>query len=476
MAGRAEAAARWRRHQERVEIADLSTHLVNHETAAFLLRNGEPVEEELADIRWPREAHRIHAEYSRPYLMHGSLAPSAAAACVDAEGRLTVWSHSQGIEILRLCLAQVLAMDVADITVIHTAGAGCYGHNGADDVALDAALTALAIPGRPVLMQWTRQQEHRWEPLGPAAHLRLEAALDGGGRIAAWAHDVWGFTHSGRPMPGQDGINMIAAWHRADPMPPLAPRPALRAEVGIHRNAWPIYELPAPRVVKRFVAESPLRTSSLRGLGAHANVFAIESFMDELAVASGQDPVAFRLRHLVNERARSVLERVVALADGMGCGAPNAGRGVALAQYKNHACYAAVLVEAEVDLERADIRARRVWIAADAGQVVDPDGLINQLEGGAVQSLSWTLKEAVEFNGDGVTSDDWESYPILRFSEVPVISTALIDRPEAPPLGAGEATQGPAAAALANAVFAASGIRVRDLPMTPERLRLSAAR
>jgi CO/xanthine dehydrogenase Mo-binding subunit len=478
LAGRASAAAQWRAGEPLVEVASLSDYLVANETAAFPLRDGVPEEAEVAPLEWPEAGRRVTAEYSRPYLMHASLAPSAAAACLDAEGRLTVWSHSQGIELLRGALAQVLGMDADRISVVHTAGAGCYGHNGADDVALDAALCARALPGRPVLLQWTRAQEHQWEPYGPAAHVRMEAALDEGGRIVGWSHDVWGFTHMGRPIPrGTGGLNLLAAGHLADPVPRVTPQPALRAEVGIHRNAWPIYALPALRVVKRFVAASPLRTSSLRGLGAHANVFAIESFMDELAMAAGRDPVGFRLDHLDDPRARAVLERVVELAGGLdhprtGTGR---GRGVGLARYKNQACYAAVVVQVAVDPERAVISVEHVWIAADAGQVIDPDGLVNQLEGGAVQSLSWTLKEAVEFDREGVTSTDWDSYPILRFSEVPEVTTALIDRPEERSLGAGEATQGPTAAALGNAVFAASGLRLRDLPMTPASLRRSAA-
>jgi CO/xanthine dehydrogenase Mo-binding subunit len=477
LAERAGDAAHWRPGEGVAEVANLSDHLRANESAAFPLRDGVPVEAEVPVFNWPEGARRMISEYSRPYLMHASLAPSAAVALLDVNGRLTVWSHSQGIELLRGCLARALRMDAGNIRVVHTAGAGCYGHNGADDAALDAALCATALPGRPVLLQWTRAQEHQWEPYGPAALVRMEAALDAHGRISGWSHDVWGYTHMGRPIPRTEGgLNMLAAGHLAEPIPRLPPQPALRAEVGIHRNAWPIYALPEVRVVKRFVADSPLRTSSLRGLGAHANVFAIESFMDELAAAADRDPVAFRLDHLEDPRARAVLERVVALAGGLDhVASATAGRGVALARYKNQASYAAVIVQVTVDPDSAVIRAEHVWIAADAGQVIDPDGLVNQLEGGAVQSLSWTLKEAVEFGRDGVTSSDWDSYPILRFSEVPEVTTVLIDRPEERSLGAGEATQGPTAAALGNAVFAATGLRVRDLPMTPGRLRGVAA-
>lgn len=475
LAERAEQLARWTAPEASDEVVDLSEYLMSHETAAFPLRDGVPLPTEVPEPVWPTGARRLRADYSRPFVMHGSLAPSAAAARFDGDGALTVWSHSQGIEILRVCLAQALALEAERITVIYVAGAGSYGHNGADDVALDAALTARAIPGRPVLVQWTRRQEHQWEPYGPAAHVRLEGALDPHGRIVGWSHDVWGFTHMGRPLPGDQGLNMIAAAHLSEPLPRTPPRAALRPEVGIHRNAWPIYRVTEPRVVKRFVADSPLRTSSLRGLGAHANVFAIESFMDELAGAAERDPIAFRLDHLDDPRAAAVLERVVDSAGGLACAGIHRGRGVGVARYKNQACYAAVLVEVEVEPDTARIVPCAVWIAADAGRTIDPDGLVNQLEGGAIQSLSWTLKEAVGFDCYGVTSTDWESYPILRFSEVPEVTTVLIDRPRERPLGAGEATQGPTAGALGNAVYAATGLRVRSLPITAEALRRAAA-
>jgi nicotinate dehydrogenase subunit B len=472
-----EPAADWTQ-AARLPAGDLREYLMANETAAFPLDGGMPIEAPVPDPVRPPDTRAIVAEYFRPYVMHASLAPSAAMARFDGE-RLTVWSHSQGIEILRGCLAKALGIDVGHVTVLHTQGAGAYGHNGADDVALDAALCARAMPGHPILLKWTRPQEHQWEPYGPAARFRLEAALDDEGRIRSWSHDVWSFSHSGRPMPMREGLDMIAAWHLEQPFPRSTPSPSLGREVGIHRNAWPLYTVREPRVVKRFVRDSPLRTSSLRGLGAHANIFAIESFMDELAEAAGQDPAAFRLRHLDDPRAIAVIEKVVDMAGG-GLGRGNGGsdcprgRGLGFARYKNQQTYAAVIAEIEVDMTTAVVRPIRLWIAADAGRVVDPDGLVNQLEGGAVQSLSWTLKEAVRFDADAVTSIDWETYPILRFSEVPDVVTALIDRPERRSLGAGEATQGPAAGALVNAVYAATGLRVRELPLTPERLRAVA--
>jgi CO/xanthine dehydrogenase Mo-binding subunit len=355
-------------------------------------------------------------------------------------------------------------------------GPGCYGHNGADDVALDAALVARAVPGRPVLLKWTRADEHGFEPYGAPAAVRVAAHLDEDGGLADWSLDAHGLTHLSRPLQGQPGSGLLAAWTLAEPVERTPARPMLMPEAGIHRNATPAYRIPRTRIVKHFVDDGPLRTSSLRSLGAHVNVFAIESAMDELAALAGRDPLEFRLAHLEDERARAVLEAAAERArwseraeqDGRGLG-------LAFARYKNKAAYAAVVVEVSVDDATAAIRLERAVIAADSGQVVDPVGLVNQLEGGLVQSASWTLHERVSFDRRRVTSLDWDAYPILRFPDVPEIETVLLDRPGAPFLGSGEATQGPTAGAIGNAIRAATGVRVHDLPITPERLRRAAA-
>ena len=411
------------------------------------------------------------ASYTRPYQAHASIGPSCAVAQWSA-GKVRVWSHTQGVFPLRGDLAKALRLGDDQVTVTHVQGSGCYGHNGADDVALDAALLARAVQGRPVKVQWMRDDEFAWEPYGPAMSMKIDAALDGSGRIVDWAHQVWSNTHSTRPG-GKDGVNLIAAWHLAEPMRPASPEVIPLPAGGGDRNAIAIYDVPGKRMTQHFIPEMPIRVSALRTLGAYANVFAIESFMDELAAAAGADPLEFRLRHLSDPRATAVLAAAAKIA-GWQAGAAGTGargRGVGFAQYKNHASYVAVVVEVEVDRPTGAVRVLKASCAADAGQIVNPDGLRNQLEGGIVQSTSWTLKEQVTFDREQILSRDWQSYPILTFAEVPEVEVVLIDRPGEPWLGAGEAASGPTAAAIANAVAHATGARIRDLPLSPERVK-----
>ena len=413
-----------------------------------------------------REARTLVASYSKPYLSHASIGPSCALAKFDGD-KLTVWSHSQGIFNLRRDLSLVLDMPEEAIVVRHAEGAGCYGHNGADDVALDAALLARAAGSRPVRVQWMRDDEFCWAPCGPAMALELRASLDSAGNVIAWQHDLWSNGHSGRPG-RSDSPALLAAWHLARPHErPSAinmPLPAGAAD----RNAIPLYDFPNQRVVNHYVREMPVRTSALRSLGAYANVFAIESFMNELAQAAGADPIAFRLRHLRDPRARAVLETAASRADWSGW-TPREGRGhgVGFARYKNLGAYCAVVAEVEVAQE---VRVHRLTLAVDVGLAINPDGVRNQIEGGAIQSTSWTLKEQVKLGGQGIACGGWEDYPILKFSEVPAVEIDLIDRPDLPSAGAGEAAQGPTAAAIANAVENALGVRVRELPLTSERI------
>ncbi|HXV20145.1 MAG TPA: molybdopterin cofactor-binding domain-containing protein, partial [Desulfuromonadales bacterium] len=414
-------------------------------------------------------ARRLEATFTKSYVAHASLGPSCAVAEMR-EGRLRVWSHTQGVYPLRDSLAAVLKLDPQAVVVAHVEGAGCYGHNGADDAALDAALLARAVPGQPVQVQWMRDDECAWEPFGSAMLMQLDAGLAADGRIVDWRHELWSNAHSSRP--GRQGrVNLLAAWHLAEPAAPYLPRSG-----GEDRNAVPLYDFPNQQVVRHLIPAMPLRTSALRTLGAYGNVFALESFMDELAAAAGADPVAFRLRHLRDSRARAVIETAAARAgwqpgfksDG------THGRGFGFARYKNTACYVACVADVVVDRRTGEVRVIRVVAAADAGQIINPNGLAMQIEGGIVQSASWTLKEAVRFDRSQVTSRDWAGYPILTFPEAPGVEVHLLNRPDEKPVGSGEASSGPAAAAIANAVGHALGRRVRDLPLTPERIRAAA--
>jgi len=417
-------------------------------------------------------ARTLKASYSRPYLAHGSIGPSCALAQWHDSG-LRVWTHSQGIFSLRRDLAPALGLAEDRIIVGHVQGAGCYGHNGADDVAFDAAWLARAAGGRPVRVQWSRADELAWAPFGPAMVIEIEADLDAAGAIAAWRHTVWSNGHTSRPG-GAKAPALLGAWHLEKPFARLpAANPPVARGGGAERNSIPLYEFPAWQIVNHHVMAMPLRTSALRSLGAYANVFAIESFIDELAATVGADPVAFRLRYLNDPRARTVIERAAAKAgwadrkkrEGI-------GHGVGFARYKNTGAYCAVVAEIEAE---AEIRVRRLVIAVDVGLVINPDGLANQIEGGAIQATSWTLKEAVCFDRARVTSETWETYPILRCSETPAVEVEIVSRPDHPAAGAGEAAQGPTAAAIANAVFDSLGVRVRDLPLTAERIQAVAA-
>jgi CO/xanthine dehydrogenase Mo-binding subunit len=413
-----------------------------------------------------RATKALQASYTKPYVSHAPIGPSCAIAQFQGD-KLLVWSHSQGIFNLRRDLAMALGMREDAIVVRHAEGSGCYGHNGADDVALDAALLARAAGGRPVQVQWMRDDEFAWAPCGPAMALDLRAALDSQGNVVDWQHELWSNGHSGRPG-RSDNPALVAAWHLARPFKrPTAvnmPLPAGAAD----RNAIPLYDFPNQRIVNNYVREMPVRTSALRSLGAYANVFAIESFMDELAEAAGSDPVGYRLRHLRDPRARAVIESVARRANWTDwTPADGRGHGIGFAKYKNLGAYCAVVAEVDVDHE---VRVKRLLLAVDAGLIINPDGVINQIEGGAIQSASWTLKEQVKLDARGITSLGWEEYPILKFSEVPAVEVELIPRPEFPSVGAGEAAQGPTGAAIVNAVAHALGLRVRELPLTPERL------
>lgn len=435
------------------------------ETEVISEKGGEKGDPSLAGAR------QFSAEYTKPAIAHASMAPSCAIAQWDGGkegGKVRVWTHSQGIFPLRDDMAQALGMPPADIVITHAEGAGCYGHNAADDVAFDAVLLARAVEGRPVRVQWMREDEFGWEPFGTPMVMQLNAALDAQGNIVNWGHELWSHAHSTRPG-GKGGVNLLAAWRLEKPVPAANPGNPPLPGGGSHRNAIPLYDFPNQKITNHLIREAPFRMSALRSLGGHANAFAIECFIDELAEAAGADPVEFRLRHLKDARARAVIEKVAQMANWKANekGDGERGRGVAFSRYKNLAAYMAMIAEVEVG---ETVRVTKFWCAVDVGQAINPDGVINQVEGGIVQTVSWTLKERVDFDRHSITTRNWVDYPILTFSEVPEVEVHLINRPESPPVGAGEGTQGPVSAAIGNAIYNALGARLRDLPFTRDRI------
>jgi CO/xanthine dehydrogenase Mo-binding subunit len=462
------AFARWQETAELPRATDLPAFLMHLPSRDITV----------ADAHGPASAaaaKSISATYSRPYLSHGSIGPSCAVAQFQGDA-LTVWTHTQGVFPDRNAIAEMLSMPKEKVRCIHREGSGCYGHNGADDAAGDAALLARALPGRPVRVQWMREQEHGWEPYGPAMAVKVSASLDANGSIVDWDYGVWSNTHSMRPGPAG---SLVAARTLASAFPEPEPKAIPMPEGGGDRNSIPLYKIPSVRVINHFLPDMPIRVSALRSLGAYMNIFAIESFMDELAASAGVDPVQFRLKHLDDPRARDVVSLA---AQRFGWSDtppatspqrdPGRGRGFAFARYKNLAAYCAIACEVEVKPDTGQPRLVRVVAAVDSGQVVNPDGIVNQIEGAILQSMSWTLYENVTFDERRITSVDWASYPILRFSGVPdSVEVHLIDRPGLPFLGSGEAGQGPASAAIANAIADATGRRLRDLPLSRERIK-----
>lgn len=477
-AGRVAAAAEWDL-KDGLPVGDLYQSLTENERVSLPVKaGGAPVEEPVPQLEAPPAdaAATLSARFEKPYHMHGSIGPSAGCALYQ-EGAMQVWTHNQGVYPLRSAMAEALKLDLESVHVRYVPGSGCYGHNGADDAAFDAALIARAIPDTPILLKWTRDDEHAWEPYGSAMVCEMRASLDRDGKIIDWSHESYGDTFMGRPAPGRAGSpaeKLLSTHYLAEPLDwPLAP-PVMGAHVGVHRNLEPLYTIPNPRLVKNLVRGLPLRTSALRTLGAFGNVAALESFMDELAEAAGLSPIEFRLRHLDDDRAKAVIQAVSDKMNADKAGVEDGkGQGIGFAKYKNAAAYCACGIEVEVT-DEAEVKLLRAWIAADAGEVIDPDGLTAQLEGGLIQAASWTLHEQVTYNGGGITSREWDTYPIIRFDNIPLVETILMERPGEPFLGAGEAVAGPAGGAIANAIYQAVGLRLRRMPFNADAIQAAA--
>ena len=414
------------------------------------------------------------AEFTKPFTAHGSIGPSCAIA-VLRDGVTTVYTHSQGMYPLRTDIVKALNTTPEKVICIHKEGSGMYGQSGADDVALDAALIARELPNQPIRLQWMREDEFKWEPYGSAMTVKIRASLDESGMINDWNEDVYSHTHSTRPGE-KTGNNLISSWYMANPQKPSPVTNIPLPAGGSHRNAIPMYNFPNQRIVNHLIEEMPVRVSALRTLGAYANVFAIESMMDVLAKAAKTDPVEFRLKHLQNQRAKDVITKVAAMANWnpkqtrIKKNGKLISRGVGFAQYKNLQVYCAVIADVEIDAT-GKVRVTEMWSAADAGLIVNPDGFKNQIEGGLVQTASWTLFEEIQFNQEMIQTSSWGEYPILRFEDVPQVHVELINRPNEKAVGVGEGSQGPGVAAIANAVAAATNGRIYDLPMSPAKVK-----
>ncbi len=439
---------------------------VHHELKQIAIRHIEVANTQSATAP---AVKTLSAGYIKRYLMHGSIGPSCAIAVVK-DGEVTVWTHSQGVYPLRDGIAEMLSMSKEQVRCIHTEGSGCYGHNGADDVAAHAALIAREMPGHPVRVLWMREQEHTWDHFTPAMVTEVSASLSADGQIVDWNYALWSSSHNERIV---NAGRLAPATLLETPFVSAPSVPMVQPEGGGDRNSIPLYTLPNLHVMNNFSPTMPLQSSAMRSLGAHMNVFSIESFMDELAAAARMDPVAFRLKHMEDPRARDVIELA---AKRFGWPRPpraaNHGVGFAFAKYKNLMGYVAIAVEVSVVRETGQVTLEHAEVAVECGQIVNPDGIRNQIEGGVIQAASWTLYEELKFDTEKIRSFDWSSYPILRFSAVPrSLNVHLINRPGAPFLGAAEAAMGPTAGALANALFDATGKRLRQMPLGGDSLR-----
>jgi CO/xanthine dehydrogenase Mo-binding subunit len=406
----------------------------------------------------PSNRRKHKASYGRPFIAHGSMSPSAGIARLDGD-KLTVCTHAQGVFPIRNLLSRITCLPADKILVEHAQGAGNYGHNGSDDAACDAAAIAVRRPGETIRVQWRREDEFGFAPVGTGMHIELAAELDASGRLVDFSSEIWSAPHVGR------GFALVETALNPG-VPPPSP-PMMPSFSGGRLNATPSYEIAATRV-KENVFMPPVRTSSLRGLGGPVNTYACECFMDELAEIAGTDSLAYRIAMSTDERARAVLEKLGAMCDWKRRGPAGSGEGlgIAYARHRDRGAYIGVAVRLTVDTE---VRLRQMWCAADCGLIINPDGARNQIEGGMIMAASWTLKEQVKLGGNGIASTMWDDYPILRFNEVPPVEITLMPQSLAP-LGTGEISLGPAMAAIANAVAHALGTRIRTLPFTRERL------
>jgi CO/xanthine dehydrogenase Mo-binding subunit len=407
----------------------------------------------------PQAATRLSATYDFAMHTHGSIGPSCAVA-EFSDGKLTSWSASQATHDLRKQLAAMFSLPQENVRAIYLEGAGCYGRNGHEDAAADAALLARAT-GKPVRVQWMRADEHGWDPKGPPTLIDLRAGLDAAGKVVAW--------HSQFYIP--QGIAAPVALVAAE-LAALPHETSIAPGNILNDSAIP-YAFPNILTVAHRLADTPLRPSWIRSPGRMQNTFANEAFLDELAIAAKADPFEFRTRYLHDPRGEEVLKRLQALAKWQGRASSKSrsiGRGVAFVKYELYRTYVGIVATVDVDRKTGAIRVKHCAVVQDCGQIINPDGTKNQVEGNVLQTVSRTLKEQVRFDRSRVTSVDWASYPILTFPEIPDVDIELIDRPEQKPWGVGETAAAVVPAAISNAVFDAVHVRLRSVPFLPEKV------
>ena len=416
-----------------------------------------------------QSTQKIQASYYWPVQSHASMGPSCAVADLSDGQQAVVWSASQATHRLRGIIARLMAIPNDKVRVIYLDGAGCYGMNGHDDASLDAALISKAI-GKPVRVQWTRQDENIWDPKGPPQLIDIEGGVSADGKIAAWKTVMF----------------IPKATAQLPNIPLLGPQSAgIKQLMGIStglisQNGNPPYSTPHVEVSANWHKDAPLRPSNIRAPGKIANCFAVESFTDELSHLAGVDPLEFRLQGMSDARGIEIIQRTSKLIGWKKRNTPVTkrsgtqlkGRGMAYMHYKGNETYVGVAMDVVVNTQTGVIQVKRLACAHDCGLIINPDGTQAQVEGNLLQTLSRTLHEEVKFDKSQVTSSNWATYPILTFPQVPEILIDLIDRPFEPPLGAGEAAATPIPAALANAVFDACGVRMRTAPFTPAQFKI----
>ena len=441
--------------------------LKNNEKESLLVKaGGEAFYENIPSIKKFKDKKHttLTSEYKKGYLMHGPIGPSAACA-VFTNKRFTIYSHSQALYDLKLSCSEYFKIDPNNITLKFRPGSGCYGHNGADDVAFEAAVLSKEFPDIHILLKWTREDEHCWEPYGSASLNKLTGVINNDGKIVYWSNEAFSDTYMTRPSNTElhnfisyNFINNNFIKHKSTPK--------TKAHMGIHRNLDPLYDFGENRLVKNLVHNLPLRTSALRTLGAFSNVIALECFLNELAKTKNIDPFEIRINHLRDERAINVIKN---LKDQMKKDIKNDGsyRGIGFSRYKNSAAFCAVGVELKVN-DDLKIKLINAWISVDAGEVAYEDGIKAQVEGGFIQAASWSLYEEVKFDTKEIISKDWDTYKIIEFDNIPNIKTSVIDKEGMPYLGVGEVVAGPTGAAISNAISEALGQTIKTMPFTKE--------